>query len=148
MKILVINGPNMNMLGIREPEIYGKETYADLVSMVSAHADKLGIEVHFFQSNHEGALIDEIQRAYFDKFDGIILNPAGYTHTSVAIADAVKAVGIPTVEIHVSDVSAREEYRQVSYVREVCIKTICGMGLSGYNAALDCLAENYQSNER
>ena len=148
MKILVINGPNMNMLGIREPEIYGKETYADLVSMVAAHADKLGIEVHFFQSNHEGALIDEIQRAYFDKFDGIILNPAGYTHTSVAIADAVKAVGIPTVEIHVSDVSAREEYRQVSYVREVCIKTICGMGLSGYNDAVDCLAENYQSNER
>ena len=144
MKILVINGPNMNMLGIREPEIYGKETYADLVSKVSAHADKLGIEVHFFQSNHEGALIDEIQRAYFDRFDGIILNPAGYTHTSVAIADAVKAVGIPTVEIHVSDVSAREEYRQVSYVREACIKTICGMGLSGYNAAMDFLAENYQ----
>lgn len=144
MKILVINGPNMNMLGIREPEIYGKETYADLVSKVSAHADKLGIEVHFFQSNHEGALIDEIQRAYFDRFDGIILNPAGYTHTSVAIADAVKAVGIPTVEIHVSDVSVREEYRQVSYVREACIKTICGMGLSGYNAAMDCLAENYQ----
>lgn len=144
MKILVINGPNMNMLGIREPEIYGKETYADLVSKISAHADKLGIEVHFFQSNHEGALIDEIQRAYFDRFDGIILNPAGYTHTSVAIADAVKAVGIPTVEIHVSDVSAREEYRQVSYVREACIKTICGMGLSGYNAAMDFLAENYQ----
>lgn len=144
MKILVINGPNMNMLGIREPEIYGKETYADLVSKISVHADKLGIEVHFFQSNHEGALIDEIQRAYFDRFDGIILNPAGYTHTSVAIADAVKAVGIPTVEIHVSDVSAREEYRQVSYVREACIKTICGMGLSGYNAAMDFLAENYQ----
>lgn len=145
MKILVINGPNMNMLGIREPEIYGKETYDDLVNMVSAHADKLGIEVRFFQSNHEGALIDEIQRAYFDKYDGIILNPAGYTHTSVAIADAVKAAGIPTVEIHVSDVSAREEYRQVSYVREACIKTICGMGLSGYNAAMDCLAENYRS---
>ncbi len=145
VKILIINGPNMNMLGIREPEIYGRETYADLVDMVSEHAKKLGIETCFFQSNHEGAIVDEIQRAYFDHYDGIILNPAGYTHTSVAIADAVKAVGIPTVEIHVSDVSSREDFRKLSYVRDACVKTISGMGLSGYNAAMDYLAENFKT---
>lgn len=144
MKVYVIHGPNMNMLGIREPEIYGRETYADLVNMLSSHAREIGVDARFFQSNHEGALIDEIQRAYFDKTDGIIFNPAGYTHTSVAIADAVKATGIPTVEVHVSDVSSREDFRRISYVRASCVKTISGMGLAGYTAAMDFLAENYR----
>ena len=144
MKILVLNGPNMNMLGIREPEIYGKETYEDLVNRISDHAEKLGVQVSFFQSNHEGDLVDAIQKAYFDKMDGIIFNPAAYTHTSVAIADAVKAVGIPTVEVHISDVSSRESSRQISFVRTVCVKTVTGMGLSGYNAAMDFLFENYR----
>ena len=144
MKILVLNGPNMNMLGIREPEIYGKETYEDLVNRISDHAEKLGVQVSFFQSNHEGDLVDAIQKAYFDKMDGIIFNPAAYTHTSVAIADAVKAVGIPTVEVHISDVSSRESFRQISFVRTVCVKTVTGMGLSGYNAAMDFLFENYR----
>ena len=147
MKILVINGPNLNMLGVREPDIYGRKTYDDLLLYIKEEADRLGVAVEFYQSNHEGDIVDKIQSAYGNT-DGIVINPAAYTHTSIAIPDALKAVGIPTVEIHVSDVSAREEYRQVSYVREVCIKTICGMGLSGYNAAVDCLAENYQSNER
>ena len=143
MKILVLNGPSMNMLGIREPEIYGRETYDDLVNRISEYAEKLGVEVSFFQSNHEGSLVDAIQKAYFDKIEGIIFNPAAYTHTSVAIADAVRAVGIPTVEVHVSDVSSRESFRQVSFVREVCIKTVSGMGLRGYLAAMDFLVENY-----
>lgn len=144
MKILVLNGPNMNMLGIREPEIYGRETYDDLVNMVSDHAKKLGIDVSFFQSNHEGELVDTIQKAYFDKIDGIVFNPAAYTHTSVAIADAVKAVSIPTVEVHVSDVSSRESFRQISYVRSACVKTVRGLGLRGYIAAIDFLFENYR----
>ena len=139
MKILVLNGPNMNMLGIRQPEIYGKTTYADLVAMLQAEADKLGIEISFFQSNHEGALVDAIQQAYFDKVDGIIINPAAYTHTSVALLDAVKAVGIPTVEVHISDVSKREDFRQVSYIRAACVKTIAGHGLQGYLEAMEVL---------
>ena len=143
MKILVLNGPSMNMLGIREPEIYGRETYDDLVNRISEYAEKLGVEVSFFQSNHEGSLVDAIQKAYFDKTEGIIFNPAAYTHTSVAIADAVRAVGIPTVEVHVSDVSSRESFRQISFVREVCVKTVSGMGLRGYLAAMDFLVENY-----
>ena len=143
MKILVLNGPSINMLGIREPEIYGSESYDALVKMISAHAKELGVDVSFVQSNHEGELVDAIQKAYFDATDGIIFNPAAYTHTSVAIADAVKAVGIPTVEVHISDVSARESFRQVSYVRAACVKTICGMGFPGYNAAMDYLVENY-----
>ena len=132
MNILVINGPNMNMLGIRQPEIYGHETYEDLKALVQAEADRLGVTVSFFQSNHEGALVDAIQQAYFDRVDGIILNPGAYTHTSVALLDAVKAVGIPTVEVHISDVRQREEFRQVSYVRAACVKTIMGRGLAGY----------------
>ena len=132
MNILVINGPNMNMLGIRQPEIYGHETYEDLKALIRAEADRLGVSVSFFQSNHEGALVDAIQQAYFDHVDGIIINPAAYTHTSVALLDAVKAVGIPTVEVHISDVHQREEFRQVSYVRAACVKTIMGRGLAGY----------------
>ena len=140
-KILVINGPNMNMLGIRQPEIYGRATYEDLKDMISAGAEKLGVEVSFFQSNHEGALVDAIQQAYFDGADGIIINPAAYTHTSVALLDAVKAVGIPTVEVHVSDPDSREDFRHVSYIREACAATIRGHGLEGYLEALRLLAE-------
>ena len=141
MKILVLNGPNMNMLGIRQPEIYGKATYADLLTMIQAEADALGVEVSFFQSNHEGALVDAIQQAYFDKVDGIIINPAAYTHTSVALLDAVKAVGIPTVEVHVSDPDTREDFRHVSYIRAACVGTIRGHGLPGYLEALHMLCD-------
>lgn len=139
MNILVINGPNMNMLGVRQPEIYGTATYDDLVAMIRAEADRLGVSVRFFQSNHEGALVNAIQQAYFDKVDGIIINPAAYTHTSVALLDAVKAVGIPTVEVHISDPDSREEFRHVSYIRAACTATIKGHGLEGYLEALRLL---------
>ena len=139
MNILVLNGPNMNMLGIRQPEIYGRATYQDLCDMIRAEADKLGVQVSFFQSNHEGALVDAIQQAYFDKVDGIIINPAAYTHTSVALLDAVKAVGIPTVEVHVSDPDGREEFRHTSYIRAACMATVKGHGLPGYLEALRLL---------
>lgn len=129
----------MNMLGIRQPEIYGRETYEDLCGMIRAEAQTLGVEVSFFQSNHEGALVDAIQQAYFDRVDGIILNPAAYTHTSVALLDAVKGVGIPTVEVHVSDPDSREDFRHVSYVRAACVATIKGHGLPGYLEALRLL---------
>ena len=138
MKLLVLNGPNLNMLGIREPEIYGKETYDDLCRMVKEHAEKRGIDVALYQSNHEGVLIDRIQMAY-GEIDGIVFNPGGYTHTSVALCDAVKAVGIPTVEVHISDVASREDFRQVSYVRAACIATVAGHGLKGYLEAMDLL---------
>lgn len=141
MKILVINGPNLNMLGIREPDIYGKSTYGDLCALINDYADKNGVEVKIFQSNHEGDLVDEIQAAY-QKFDGIVINPAAYTHTSVAILDAVKSVGIPTVEVHISAVETREDFRQVSYIRQACIKTITGLGFDGYLRAIDVLLEN------
>lgn len=143
MKILVLNGPNMNMLGIRQPEIYGKATYADLMEMIEQEAEKLGVDISFFQSNHEGALVDAIQQAYFDKVDGIIINPAAYTHTSVALLDAVKAVGIPTVEVHVSDPDGREEFRRVSYIRAACAATIKGKGLPGYLEALGYLVQHH-----
>ncbi|MGN0517738.1 MAG: type II 3-dehydroquinate dehydratase [Acutalibacteraceae bacterium] len=139
MKFLVLNGPNINFLGIREPDIYGRQTYDDLVTLVREHAEKCGVEVEFYQSNHEGDLVDAIQKAYFDKIDGIVFNPAAYTHTSVAIADAVKGTGIPTVEVHISDVSKREAFRQVSYIRDVAVNTITGQGLAGYNLAIDFL---------
>lgn len=141
MKILVINGPNLNMLGIREPDIYGKNTYNDLCELITNYATKNGVEVKLFQSNHEGALVDEIQAAY-GNFDGIVINPAAYTHTSVAILDAVKSVGIPTVEVHISAVETREDFRQVSFVRKACIKTITGLGFDGYLRAIDTLIEN------
>ncbi len=139
-KILVINGPNLNMLGIRQPEIYGRASYQDLLDMISKEADRLGVEVSFFQSNHEGDLVDAIQQAYFDKIDGIIINPAAYTHTSVALLDAVKAVQIPTVEVHISDPDTREDFRHVSYIRAACTGTIRGHGLEGYLEALRLLA--------
>ena len=141
MKLLVINGPNLNMLGIREPAIYGSGTYTELLELIRAHAERRGAEVSFFQSNHEGALVDAIQQAYFDRVDGMIINPAAYTHTSVALLDAVKAVGIPTVEVHVSDPDRREDFRHVSYIRAACIATIRGHGLPGYLEALHLLCE-------
>ena len=139
MKILVINGPNLNMLGIREPDIYGKQTYDALVKRIADHAAARGVEVSFFQSNHEGAIVDAIQQAYFDKIDGIVINPAAYTHTSVAILDALKAVAIPTVEVHISDINSRDEFRRHSFVSDVCVATICGKGFDGYTEAIDVL---------
>lgn len=141
MKLFVINGPNLNLLGVREPDIYGKKTYADLVAYVEAVCAREGVEVECFQSNHEGALVDAIQQAYFDRVDGMIINPAAYTHTSVALLDAVKAVGIQTVEVHVSDPDSREDFRHVSYIRAACIATIRGHGLPGYLEALHLLCE-------
>ena len=138
MNILVINGPNLNMLGIREPEIYGKATYADLCSLIEAHAEKLGVSVTLYQSNHEGDLVDAIQQAY-GKQDGIVINPGAYTHTSVALLDALKAVGIPAVEVHISDPDTREEFRKVSYIRSACVKAIKGHGFDGYLEAMDFL---------
>ena len=143
-KIYILNGPNLNMLGIREPEQYGKESYAHLVDMISEHANKNGYEAVIFQSNHEGDLVDKIQEAYFEGAFGIVINPGAYTHTSIAILDAVKAVKLPTVEVHISKVEEREEFRQISYVRLAAKKTITGHGLSGYTEALDFLLEEYE----
>ena len=138
MKILVINGPNLNMLGIREPSVYGNNTYSDLCNLINDHAQKLGVEVEIYQSNHEGDLVDKIQSAY-NKADGIVINPAAYTHTSVALLDALKAVAIPAVEVHISDVSKREDFRQISFVRSYCFATISGHGFNGYLEAIDLL---------
>ena len=140
MKILVINGPNLTMLGIREPQHYGRETYADLAEKIDRHCATKGIEVEQYQSNHEGCLVDKIQEAY-GKADGIVINPGAYTHTSSALLDAVKAVQIPTVEVHISDISKREEFRQISYIRLACMATISGHGTDGYLEAMDLLAE-------
>ena len=140
MKILIINGPNLNMLGIREPEIYGGADYADLVDMIKKSADELGLEVDCFQSNHEGDIVDRIQKAYFEGVDGIVINPAAYTHTSVAILDALKAVGIPAVEVHISDINRREEFRRVSYAGMACEEHFIGLGFDGYIKALEYLA--------
>lgn len=142
MKILVINGPNINMLGIREPNIYGKQTFQDLLELLEHTANNLGIEIEQFQSNHEGALVDKIQSAY-GVFDGIVINPAAYTHTSVAILDALKSVAIPAVEVHISDVDSREAFRQISYAGLACEKTIKGQGLDGYRQAIDYLVNKY-----
>ena len=141
MKIMVINGPNLNMLGIREPAHYGKETYADLLDKIQKYADEKGVSVSFRQSNHEGNLVDYIQSAYYESFDGIIINPGAYTHTSIAILDAVKAVGLPTCEVHISDVNAREDFRKISYIRAACVLTVSGHGTNGYLEALDYLIE-------
>ena len=141
MKILVLNGPNINFLGVREPEIYGKTTYADLLELVMSHAVSRGVEVECVQSNHEGELVDAIQKAYFDKIDGIVFNPGAYTHTSIALLDALKAVGIPTVEVHLSDLTKREAFRQRSYVRMAAVKTIMGQGINGYTQAMDLLID-------
>ena len=140
MKILVINGPNLNMLGIREPDHYGKETYADLIKKFEYHCAQKGVDVELFKSNHEGDLVDKIQGAY-QNADGIVINPGAYTHTSIAILDAVKAVGIPTVEVHISKVEQREDFRKISYIRLACVKTITGHGTDGYLEAIDFLIE-------
>ena len=142
MKFLIINGPNLNMLGIREPRIYGSNTYQDLVEYVSDFCAQQGVETEFVQSNHEGDLVDAIQRAYFDRVDGIILNPGAYTHTSVALLDALKAVQIPAVEVHISKVEEREDFRQISYVRAACFKTITGEGFAGYTMAAQALLDH------
>ena len=141
MKIYIINGPNLNMLGIREPDKYGSESYDALLSMLKVHCKSKGIEPIFYQSNHEGDLVDKIQEAYFEGADGIVINPGAYTHTSIALLDAVKAVSLPTVEVHISDLSKREDFRQISYIRSACVKTISGKGLKGYIEAIDFLTE-------
>ncbi len=140
MNILIINGPNLNLLGLREPDIYGRRTYRDLVELIRAEAEQLGVSVEFVQSNHEGALVDAIQDAY-GRFDGIVINPGAYTHTSIALLDAVKAVGVPTIEVHISDPDLREDFRKVSYIRAACIASIKGHGLEGYLEALRLLAK-------
>ena len=141
MKIYVINGPNLNMLGIREPGIYGSGSYADLMDMVKSRCNELGIDVVCYQSNHEGDLVDKIQEAYFEGAEGIVINPGAYTHTSIALLDAVKSVRIPTIEVHISKLSEREDFRQISYIRLACEKTISGMGLDGYIEAINYLYE-------
>ncbi len=144
MKLLIINGPNLNLLGLREPEIYGKQDYAALLAFLRKSAEEAGVEIECFQSNHEGAIVDAIQASY-GVFDGIVINPAAYTHTSVAILDALKAVDLPAVEVHISDVSARESFRQISYAGMACLKTFAGLGFEGYRRAIlflrDRLAE-------
>ena len=140
MKILVINGPNLNMIGVREPDIYGRKTFADLLALIADTALEEDLTIQQFQSNHEGALVDEIQKAY-GVMDGIVINPGAYTHTSIALLDAVKAVGIPTVEVHISKVEEREDFRQISYIRLACVKTITGHRTDGYLEAIDFLVE-------
>ena len=142
MHLLIINGPNINMLGIREPDIYGKGTYTDLCDMITSKADEMGVTAELFQSNHEGAIVDKIQEAY-NKADGIVINPAAYTHTSVAILDALKAVAIPTCEVHISDVDSREDFRKISYVGLYAEKKFSGFGFDGYLMAMEYLKEKY-----
>lgn len=143
IKIYVINGPNLNMLGIREPDKYGSVSYASLIGMLNAHAEKKGYELVTYQSNHEGDLVDKIQEAYFNGADGIVINPGAYTHTSIALLDAIKATSIPTVEVHVSKVEEREDFRQVSYIRAAVKKTITGHGIDGYTEAIEFLLEAF-----
>lgn len=144
MKLLIINGPNLNMLGIREKNLYGSQDYAALCDFVQQQAERLGVEVELFQSNHEGCIVDRIQQAW-QKIDGIVINPAAYTHTSIAILDALKAVAIPAVEIHISDVKSREDFRQVSYAGKACIHTVMGQGLDGYRQAMVYLKNHLES---
>ncbi len=146
MKILVINGPNLNMLGIREPDIYGRTTYKDLIELCINYGKEKGVDIECFQSNHEGDIVDAIQGG-FNRIDGIVINPGAYTHTSVAILDALKAVSIPAIEVHISEVSKREEFRQISYVRLACFETITGKGISGYLLAIDDMIEYLNKGE-
>lgn len=148
MKILVLNGPNLNMLGIREPSIYGARTYDNLLELIKSHCAEIGVEVKCLQSNSEGTLIDYIQQAYFDSYDGIVFNPGGYTHTSVAILDALKSVQIPTVEVHISDIDAREEFRKFSYISLYACKTIVGKGFDGYIEGIDYLSSEFYASEK
>ena len=147
MKILIINGPNINMLGLREPELYGSRNYAALIEFIQGVCTDIGgVEAEFMQSNHEGAIVDAIQAAY-DKFDGIVINPAAYTHTSIAILDALKAVGIPAVEVHLTNIQEREAFRQVSYTAQACERTFAGMGFDGYAEAIRYLAGKIYDND-
>lgn len=139
MRLLIINGPNLNLLGVREPDVYGRATYEDLCRLISGHAAETGVDVEFFQSNHEGALVDAVQQA-LGVFDGIVINPGAYTHTSIALLDALKAVALPAVEVHISDVDSREPFRKISYLRAACVRTISGHGFNGYLEAMDFLA--------
>ena len=141
MKIYVLNGPNLNLLGIREPDIYGSETYESLLRKIEAYCLSEGIEVVCYQSNHEGELVDIIHKAFFDRADGIVINPGAYTHTSIALLDAIKATSLPTVEVHISDVLAREDFRKISYIRSACIGTVAGHGTDGYLEAIARLKE-------
>ena len=141
MKLYIINGPNLNMLGIREPDKYGKTSYDSLIEMIREHCEELGVTPVFYQSNHEGCLVDKIQEAYFEGASGIVINPGAYTHTSIALLDAVSATRLPCVEIHISKVEEREDFRQVSYIRSACIKTITGHGVNGYIEAIDSLVD-------
>ncbi len=143
MKLLVINGPNLNMLGVREPDKYGSETYDHLITKIENHCNDKHVEVEFYQSNHEGFLVDRIQQGYFDKVDGIVINPGAYTHTSIALLDAVKSVNIPTAEVHISNIKEREGFRQISYIGLACCFTVMGHGTDGYLEAIDYLVENY-----
>ncbi len=139
MKLMILNGPNLNLLGIREPTIYGAETYTDLIQKIEQHAKTIDVDVVCYQSNHEGGLVDAIHRAYFEGFDGIVINPGAYTHTSIALLDAVKGTAIPTVEVHISAVEQREDFRQISYIRSACVLTVSGQGTNGYLQAMDFL---------
>ena len=145
MKLYILNGPNLNFLGIREPAHYGSATYAELIEMIKSHCSRCGIEAVCYQSNHEGDLVDKIQEAYLEKADGIVINPGAYTHTSIALLDAVKSVMLPTVEVHISKVEEREDFRQVSYIRAACVKTITGHGVAGYTEAIDFLKEHLEA---
>lgn len=145
MKVVVINGSNLNMLGIREPSVYGNKSYDDLVTLIKNYCTEINVDVEFFQSNHEGDLVDRIHKAYYDKVDGIVINPGGYTHTSVALLDAVKAVMIPTVEVHISNVNKRERFRRKSFIRKAAVKTIKGHGFDGYLEAVDFLKNLYET---
>lgn len=142
MKIMIMNGPNLNLLGVREPDIYGKETYASLLEKITSHAILRGLDVQFVQSNHEGELVDAIHKAFYDGLDGIVMNPGAYTHTSIALLDALKATKLPAVEIHISDPDTREPFRRVSYVRAACIATVAGHGINGYLEAIDILIDH------
>ena len=144
MKFMIINGPNLNLLGVREPDLYGAETFQTLLEKIQNHANAINVEVECYQSNHEGDLVDAIHRAYFEKFDGIVINPGAYTHTSIALLDAVKSTNLPTVEIHISAVEKREDFRQISYIRMACIATITGQGTNGYLQAMDTLLNHLQ----
>lgn len=139
MKFVIINGPNLNMLGVREPDKYGNETYEQVICKIRRHCEKNGIDAEFYQSNHEGDLVDRIQKAYYDRADGIVINPGAYTHTSIALLDALKSVSIPTAEVHISDLSVREDFRQISYIRQACCFTVAGFVTDGYIKAIDYL---------
>ncbi len=147
MKFVIINGPNLNMLGVREPDKYGRESYEDLIDKIDSYCADKKIEAEFYQSNHEGDLVDRIQKAYYDRADAIVINPGAYTHTSIALLDAVNSVSIPTAEVHISDVEAREDFRRISYIRQACCFTVSGKGTDGYLEAVDYLIGVVKSNE-